>query len=144
MRGSGFRPKRFSLLTTLVLARMQQCEAKFATLGEFIEAIGVSESTYWLLRKRASNLTIETLERIAGGLDMTVFELMGNIDKETLRKRAALVGIDVKAVEKTIEKMEAASSELESFVGSRRPALRNKGKAARGKAGIRDSRASKR
>ena len=132
-RASSARHDRFSLMTTLVLVRMQQEESKYATMVEFTKAIGVSESTYWLLRKRASNLTIGTLERIAAGLNMSVFELIGNIDRDTLRRRTAMVGIDVDAMERSIEKIEQGTSELERFVSPGNSGSRKAGASAGGK-----------
>ena len=111
------RRKRFSLMSAILLARMQQCEAKFASRAEFVKKIGVSEGTYWLLLQRASNPTIDTMEKIAEGLGMTVFELIGNIDHKTLRARVAMVGLDLDAIKANVDKGEQLTAEFESIVG---------------------------
>ena len=129
------RKHRFSVVTAILLARMQQFEAKFPSRSAFLRAIGVSEASYYLMLRRVSNPTIETMERIAEGLGITVYELIGNIDIDTLRKRLGPVGIDFDKMKATIDKSESLNAAFENMLEELGPE-RNNSPAPRQKTAI--------
>ena len=57
------------------------------------------------------------MEKIAEGLGMTVFELIGNIDHKTLRARVAMVGLALDAIKANVDKGDQLTAEFESIVG---------------------------
>ncbi len=124
--------RKRSLATAIVVARMRREQSKYSSVLAFAKTLGISEGTYNLLISGATNPTIDTLEKIAAGLGLTFYELIGNIDTETLRKRLAIARLDHDAIVKSIEKFEEAEAGFESAISKNEtPAKRSSGRAAK-------------
>ena len=95
---------------------MRREQSKYTSVLAFAKKLGISEGTYNLLVSGATNPTIDTLEKIAAGLGLTFYELIGNIDAETLRKRLAMVRLDHDAIVKSIERFDEAEAGFESAI----------------------------
>ena len=125
--------RKSSLATAIAVARMRREQAKYPSVQAFVQKLGISEGTYNLLVNGGTNPTIDTLEKIAAGLGLTFFELIGNIDVETLRKRLGMVRLDLEAITKTVEKYDAAMAGFDSMVTEEpAPAKRKRASAAAG------------
>ena len=108
--------RKRSLATAIVVARMRRDQSKYSSVLAFAKTLGISEGTYNLLVSGATNPTIDTLEKIAAGLGLTFYELIGNIDTETLRKRLTMVRLDHDAIVKSIERFDEAAAGFESAI----------------------------
>ena len=108
MQKQKMKEHRYSLLTAVAGCRMQQCEQKFKSRADFLKAVGVSEGSYYLILHGHGNPTMTTMERIAQGLGMTIYELIGNIDFDTLKKSLGKVSIDLKQLKDAVDEREAA------------------------------------
>ena len=120
------RRNRLSMMTLVLLARMRQYETKFPSRAQFLRAIGISEGTYYLMLQRSSNPTIETMEKIAEGLGVTVYDLIGNIDQGTLSGCLSAVGLDLEKLKTGIEKREEANLFLDTYIESLGPVKHTK------------------
>ena len=129
--------RRRSLATAIVVARMRREQSKYSSVLAFAKKLGISEGTYNLLVSGATNPTIDTLEKIAAGLGLTFYELIGNIDTDTLRKRLALARLDHDAIVHSIERVDEAAAGFESAIAeSEAP---SKGKKPRGAKGAKSA-----
>lgn len=118
--------RKSSLATAIAVARMRREQAKYPSVQAFVQKLGISEGTYNLLVNGGTNPTVDTLEKIAAGLGLTFFELIGNIDVETLRKRLALVRLDLDAITKTVEAYDAAMAGFDSMIADEAPSPKRK------------------
>ncbi len=123
--------RKRSLATAIVVARMRREQSKYPSVLAFAKTLGISEGTYNLLVSGATNPTIDTLEKIAAGLGLTFYELIGNIDSETLRKRLALARLDHDAIVRSVERIDEATAGFESAIAeSEAPSKRKTARAA--------------
>jgi len=124
--------RKRSLATAIVVARMRREQGKYSSLLAFAKTLGISEGTYNLLASGATNPTIDTLEKIAAGLGLTFYELIGNIDTETLRKRLDMVRLDHDAIVSSVERFDKAAAGFESAIAERAaPTSRKPARAVR-------------
>src|SRR5208282_1786276 len=108
--------RKRSLATAIAVARMRREQGKYPSVLAFATKLGISEGTYNLLVSGATNPTIDTLEKIAAGLGLTFYELVGNIDTDALRKRLAMVRLDLDAIAKSVERFDEATAGFETAI----------------------------
>lgn len=84
-------------LASLLGLRLEQLAAQHDDLKAFLNKIGVSPGTYFLLIRGESNPTLDTLEVIAKGLGLSVWELIG-LNDGIVQKALAKHDIDLEAV----------------------------------------------
>ena len=132
--------RKRSLATAIVVARMRREQANYSSVAAFAKRLGISEGTYNLLVSGATNPTIDTLEKIAAGLGLTFYELIGNIDTETLRRRLAKVRLDHDAIVQSVERFDEAAADFESAIAkSDAPGKEKKSPASKSDRGSRRS-----
>ena len=122
--------RKRSLAMAIVVARMRREQAQDSSVSAFAKTVGISEGTYNLLAAGSANPTIGTLEKIAAGLGLSFYELIGNIDANLLRKRLAMVGLDLDALAKSVERLDAAAAEFTSAIGDEAAPAKRKRKRA--------------
>ena len=66
-----------SMLTEMRAIRLQQLEVENGGMESFLPKTGLARGTYYTILRGIGNPTLRTMERIAAGLNMTVFELLG-------------------------------------------------------------------
>lgn len=66
-----------SMLNEMLAIRLQQLEVENGGMEAFLPKTGLARGTYYTILRGIGNPTLRTMERIAAGLNMTVFELLG-------------------------------------------------------------------
>ena len=66
-----------SMLNEMLAIRLQQLEVENGGMESFLPKTGLARGTYYTILRGIGNPTLRTMERIAAGLNMTVFELLG-------------------------------------------------------------------
>lgn len=84
-------------LASLLGLRLEQLAAEHDDLQTFLGKIGISPGTYYLLVRGESNPTLDTLEVIAKGLGLSVWELIG-LNDGVVTKALAKHDIDLEAI----------------------------------------------
>lgn len=118
-----------ALVTMIVIARLLREQSKHSSVAAFVKTLGISEGTYNLLVSGATNPTIDTLEKIASGLGLTFYELIGNVDEATLRKRLAMVRLDLDAMIASVERFDVAAADFETAIAAKLPPRRSKARS---------------
>lgn len=64
-------------LAALLAIRIEQLAQEFGDLTAFLKKAGISPGTYYILIRGDGNPTLDTIEMIAKGLGITVWDLIG-------------------------------------------------------------------
>lgn len=100
-------------LASVLGIRLEQIAAEHDDLSAFLARVGISPGTYYLLVKGDANPTLDTLELIAKGLGLSVWELLGLNDGDVKRALDAR-DIDLEAIRAASRARVEALTQLES------------------------------
>ena len=84
-------------LAALLAIRIEQLAQEHGDLASFIKKVGVSPGTYYILVRGDGNPTLDTIEMIAKGLGISVWELIG-LDDTLVKYALATKSIDLEAI----------------------------------------------
>jgi transcriptional regulator with XRE-family HTH domain len=105
------------ILSLLVAARLEQIKKRYENYEEFLERSSVSRgSLHYYMANVGRNLQLETLEKMAHGFGMTVFEFLGMSPKfaENMRDRHL---IDYRKLVELARSNTRADYQREAYVG---------------------------
>lgn len=118
-------------LASVLGIRLEQIAAEHDDLSAFLARVGISPGTYYLLVKGDANPTLDTLELIAKGLGLSVWELLGLNDGD-VKKALDARDIDLEAIRAASRARVEALTQLESQrVEFRKKSAGQAGKPAR-------------
>lgn len=100
-------------LASVLGIRLEQLAADHEDLASFLVKIGISPGTYYLLVKGDANPTLDTLELIAKGLGLSVWELLG-LNDGIVKKALDARDIDLEAIKASSRARVEALAQLES------------------------------
>ena len=100
-------------LASVLGIRLEQLAAEHADLASFLGKVGISPGTYYLLVKGDANPTLDTLELIAKGLGLSVWELLG-LNDGIVKKALDARDIDLEAIKASSRARVEALAKLES------------------------------
>lgn len=100
-------------LASVLGIRLEQLAAEHDDLASFLGKVGISPGTYYLLVKGDANPTLDTLELIAKGLGLSVWELMG-LNDGIVKKALDARDIDLEAIKSASKARVEALEKLES------------------------------
>lgn len=100
-------------LASVLGIRLEQLAADHEDLASFLAKVGISPGTYYLLVKGDANPTLDTLELIAKGLGLSVWELLG-LNDGVVKKALDARDIDLDAIKASSRARVEALAQLES------------------------------
>ncbi len=100
-------------LASVLGIRLEQLAAEHDDLASFLAKVGISPGTYYLLVKGDANPTLDTLELIAKGLGLSVWELLG-LNDGVVKKALDDRDIDLEAIKASSRARVEALAQLES------------------------------
>lgn len=100
-------------LASVLGIRLEQLAADHEDLASFLTKVGISPGTYYLLVKGDANPTLDTLELIAKGLGLSVWELLG-LNDGIVKKALDARDIDLEAIKASSRARVEALAQLES------------------------------
>ena len=100
-------------LASVLGIRLEQLAAEHEDLASFLAKVGISPGTYYLLVKGDANPTLDTLELIAKGLGLSVWELLG-LNDGIVKKALDARDIDLEAIKASSRARVEALAQLES------------------------------
>ncbi len=100
-------------LASVLGIRLEQLAAEHDDLASFLAKVGISPGTYYLLIKGDANPTLDTLELIAKGLGLSVWELLG-LNDGVVKKALEARDIDLEAIKASSRARVEALAQLES------------------------------
>lgn len=100
-------------LASVLGIRLEQLAADHEDLASFLTKVGISPGTYYLLVKGDANPTLDTLELIAKGLGLSVWELLG-LNDGVVKKALDARDIDLEAIKASSRARVEALAQLES------------------------------
>ena len=100
-------------LASVLGIRLEQLAAEHDDLASFLAKVGISPGTYYLLVKGDANPTLDTLELIAKGLGLSVWELLG-LNDGIVKKALDARDIDLEAIKASSRARVEALAQLES------------------------------
>jgi transcriptional regulator with XRE-family HTH domain len=100
-------------LASVLGIRLEQLAADHEDLANFLAKVGISPGTYYLLVKGDANPTLDTLELIAKGLGLSVWELLG-LNDGVVKKALDARDIDLDAIKASSRARVEALAQLES------------------------------
>ena len=100
-------------LASVLGIRLEQLAAEHDDLASFLAKVGISPGTYYLLVKGDANPTLDTLELIAKGLGLSVWELLG-LNVGIVKKALDARDIDPEAIKASSRARVEALAQLES------------------------------
>jgi transcriptional regulator with XRE-family HTH domain len=100
-------------LASVLGIRLEQLAADHEDLASFLTKVGISPGTYYLLVKGDANPTLDTLELIAKGLGLSVWELLG-LNDGVVKKALDARDIDLDAIKASSRARVEALAQLES------------------------------
>lgn len=100
-------------LASVLGIRLEQLAAEHDDLASFLAKVGISPGTYYLLVKGDANPTLDTLELIAKGLGLSVWELLG-LNDGVVKKALDARDIDLEAIKASSRARVEALTQLES------------------------------
>ncbi|MCZ8272655.1 MAG: helix-turn-helix transcriptional regulator [Microcystis sp. LE19-4.1E] len=100
-------------LASVLGIRLEQLAADHEDLASFLSKVGISPGTYYLLVKGDANPTLDTLELIAKGLGLSVWELLG-LNDGVVKKALDARDIDLEAIKASSRARVEALAQLES------------------------------
>ena len=100
-------------LASVLGIRLEQLAAEHDDLASFLAKVGISPGTYYLLVKGDANPTLDTLELIAKGLGLSVWELLG-LNDGVVKKALDARDIDLEAIKASSRARVEALAQLES------------------------------
>lgn len=100
-------------LASVLGIRLEQLAAEHDDLASFLTKVGISPGTYYLLVKGDANPTLDTLELIAKGLGLSVWELLG-LNDGIVKKALDARDIDLEAIKASSRARVEALAQLES------------------------------
>jgi transcriptional regulator with XRE-family HTH domain len=100
-------------LASILGIRLEQLAADYGDLARFLTKVGISPGTYYLLVKGDANPTLDTLELIAKGLGLSVWELLG-LNDGVVKKALDARDIDLDAIKASSRARVEALTQLES------------------------------
>jgi len=101
------------ILASVLGIRLEQLAADHEDLSSFLSKVGISPGTYYLLLKGDANPTLDTLELIAKGLGLSVWELLG-LNDGLVKKALEARDIDIEAIKASSRARAEALAQLES------------------------------
>ena len=99
-------------LASVLGIRLEQLAAEHDDLASFLAKVGISPGTYYLLVKGDANPTLDTLELIAKGLGLSVWELLG-LNDGVVKKALDARDIDLDAIKASSRARVEALTQLE-------------------------------
>ena len=100
-------------LASVLGIRLEQLAADHEDLASFLAKVGISPGTFYLLVKGDANPTLDTLELIAKGLGLSVWELLG-LNDGVVKKALDARDIDLEAIKASSRARVEALAQLES------------------------------
>lgn len=100
-------------LASVLGIRLEQLAAEHDDLASFLAKVGISPGTYYLLVKGDANPTLDTLELIAKGLGLSIWELLG-LNDGVVKKALDARDIDLDAIRASSRARVEALAQLES------------------------------
>lgn len=84
-------------LAALLAIRVEQLAQEHGDLAAFLKKAGISPGTYYILIRGDGNPTLDTIEMIAKGLGISVWELIG-LDDMLVKYALSTKSIDLEAI----------------------------------------------
>lgn len=84
-------------LAALLAIRVEQLAQEHGDLAAFLKKAGISPGTYYILIRGDGNPTLDTIEIIAKGLGISVWELIG-LDDTLVKYALSTKSIDLEAI----------------------------------------------
>ena len=84
-------------LAALLAIRVEQLAQEHGDLAAFLKKAGISPGTYYILIRGDGNPTLDTIEMIAKGLGISVWELIG-LDDTLVKYALSTKSIDLEAI----------------------------------------------
>lgn len=84
-------------LAALLAIRVEQLAQEHGDLAAFLKKAGISPGTYYILIRGDGNPTLDTIEMIAKGLGISVWELIG-LDDALVKYALSTKSIDLEAI----------------------------------------------
>ena len=84
-------------LAALLAIRIEQLAQEHGDLAVFLKKAGISPGTYYILIRGDGNPTLDTIEMIAKGLGISVWELIG-LDDTLVKYALSTKSIDLEAI----------------------------------------------
>jgi len=100
-------------LAALLAIRMEQLAQEHGDLSSFLRKTGISPGTYYILIRGDGNPTLDTLEMIAKGLGLSVWELIG-LDDSLVKYALATKSIDLEAIKASNKARAEAMGKLDA------------------------------
>jgi len=100
-------------LAALLAIRMEQLAREHGDLASFLTKAGISTGTYYILLRGDGNPTLDTLEMIAKGLGLSVWELIG-LDDSLVKYALATKSIDLEAIKASNKARAEAMGQLDA------------------------------
>lgn len=100
-------------LAALLAIRVEQLAQEHGDLSAFLKRAGISPGTYYILIRGDGNPTLDTIEMIAKGLGISVWELIGLSDA-TVRSDLSSHDIDLDAIEAANKSRAKAYAKLDA------------------------------
>ena len=100
-------------LASVLGIRLEQLAVEHDDLASFLAKVGISPGTYYLLVKGDANPTLDTLELIAKGLGLSVWELLG-LNDGVVKTALDARDIDLDAIRASSRARVEALTQLES------------------------------
>lgn len=100
-------------LAALLAIRVEQLAQEHGDLAAFLKQAGISPGTYYILIRGDGNPTLDTIEMIAKGLGISVWELIGLSDA-TVRSDLSSHDIDLDAIEAANKSRAKAYAKLDA------------------------------
>ena len=100
-------------LAALLAIRMEQLAQDHGDLASFLTKAGISTGTYYILLRGDGNPTLDTVEMIAKGLGLSVWELIG-LDDSLVKYALATKSIDLEAIKASNKARAEAMGQLDA------------------------------
>lgn len=121
-------------LAALLAIRVEQLAQEHGDLSAFLKKAGISPGTYYILIRGDGNPTLDTIEMIAKGLGISVWELIGLSDA-TVRSDLSSHDIDLDAIEAANKSRAKAYAKLDTQRSGMKKATIERPDPGRSKAG---------
>jgi len=112
-------PIDHSILNEMLAIRLQQLEIENGGMEAFLPKTGLARGTYYTILRGIGNPTLQTMERIASSLNMSVLELLG-FEVGDARRALKKSGVDYDELVSAIGKKNRADRGLARQTRSRK------------------------
>ena len=119
-------------LAALLAIRIEQLAQEHGDLASFLKKAGIAAGTYYILIRGDGNPTLDTIEMIAKGLGISVWELIG-LDDTLVKYALSTKSIDLEAIKASNEARAEAMGKIDAQRSSRKiPSGEQSGGSAEG------------